>query len=390
METRRRAHRLSTLRHHLQPQPATAVEQPAGTVGAAELLQFVTALLVSKGSAAAEAAIVAAHLLEANLKGHDSHGVGMLPQYFNSIDRGLLVPNAPLLTVSRSGSMLVFDAQHGFGQVAARAAVLEAAEVALELGVCVFALRHAGHIGRVGTYAELAAERGLVFLSLTNVGDHAPLVAPDGGTQARFGTNPVTMGFPPTQRNAAVVLDMATSTVALGKVRVAFNKGEEMAPGSLIDGQGEPTNDPAVMFGSTGTGTTAAVPTGALRPFGEHKGGGLALMCELLAGAVGGGGTIQPGNARADTIVNNLLAVVFDPARLTAQEFVEQEADAMLDYLRSTPPAAGRQVRVAGEPESASKLARAASGVPVDGNTWSQLCELAAATGVRPPPTSNG
>ena len=106
--------------------------------------------------------------------------------------------------------------------------------------------------------------------------------------------------------------------------------------------------------------------------------------------SVGGGGTIQPGNARADTIVNNLLAVVFDPARLTAQEFVEQEADAMLDYLRSTPPAAGRQVRVAGEPESASKLARAASGVPVDGNTWSQLCELAAATGVRPPPTSNG
>jgi uncharacterized oxidoreductase len=114
-------------------------------------------------------------------------------------------------SVSKSGSILVFDAQHGFGHVAARAAVLEAAEVALELGV--FALRHAGHIGRVGTYAELAAERGLVFLSLTNVGDHAPLVASDGGTQARFGTNPVTMGFPPTQRNAAVALTFSSGAL---------------------------------------------------------------------------------------------------------------------------------------------------------------------------------
>jgi uncharacterized oxidoreductase len=350
-----------------------------GRVDSAALTAFVTALLEHKGSAPAEAGTVAAHLVEANLKGHDSHGVGMLPQYFNSIDRGLLVPNQPLETVSDTGPMLVFDAGQGYGQRAAREAVLLAAERAKEYGVCVYTLRRASHIGRVGTYAELAAEAGMVYASWTNVGDHEPLVAPDGGTAARFGTNPVTMGTPATGSNPPVILDMATSVVALGKVRVNYNKQLPMMDGALIDGDGEPTNDPAVMFGATGTGGQAAVPTGALRPFGEYKGGGLALMCELMAGAVGGGGTIQPANERTDHIINNLTAVVFDPTKLTAKAQIEEETDAMLDYLRSTPAAKGKQVLVAGEPETFSKADRGANGVPVDSNTWKQLLGLVAA-----------
>jgi uncharacterized oxidoreductase len=381
--------RLGALRAHLasgeEPfnnggfaQPDLAAEPLMGLVDAAELREFVTTLLQGQGSEAAEAETVAAHLVEANLKGHDSHGVGMLPQYFNSIARGLLKPNEPLVTVSDTGPMLVFDAGQGYGQRAAREAVLLASERAKEYGVCVYTLRRASHIGRVGTYAELAAARGLVYTSWTNVGDHAPLVAPDGGTEPRFGTNPVTMGTPATGSNPPVILDMATSVVALGKVRVNYNKQLPMADGSLIDSDGEPTNDPAVMFGSTGTDGTAAIPTGALRPFGEYKGGGLALMCELLAGAIGGGGTIQPANERTDHIINNLTAVVFDPTKLTAQAEIEKESDAMLDYLRSTPAAKGKQVLVAGEPEIRSKAERSANGVPIDSNTWSQLQKLAA------------
>ena len=214
-----------------------------------------------------------------------------------------------------------------------------------------------------------------------------PLVAPDGGTQARFGTNPVTMGVPATSKNPAVILDMATSVVALGKVRVNYNKQLQMEDGALIDGKGEPTTDPAVMFGLTGTDGTAAIPTGALRPFGEYKGAGLALMCELLAGAIGGGGTIQPGNARTDHIINNKVVVMFDPQKLTPASEIEKEADAMLDYLRSTPAARGKQVLVAGEPENCSLQERTANGLPIDSNTWAQLCQLAANDGsVVPPP----
>lgn len=348
-----------------------------GRIDAGELKRFISGLLRGQGSDAAEAETVAEHLVRANLKGHDSHGVGMLPQYFNSIKRGLLRPNQPLRVVSDTGPMLVFDAGQGYGQRAAHEALLLGAERAEKYGVCVYALRRASHIGRVGTYAEAAAKRGLVYTSWTNVGDHAPLVAPDGGTQARFGTNPVTMGTPATKSNPAVILDMATSVVALGKVRVNYNKKLQMDKGALIDGEGEPTTDPSVMFGVTGTDGTAAIPTGALRPFGDYKGAGLALMCELLAGAVGGGGTIQPGNKRTDHIINNKLVVLFDPTKLTAESKIEKEADAMLEYLRSTPAARGQQVLVAGEPEIHSLQDRTTNGVPIDSNTWSQLCQLA-------------
>ena len=310
----------------------------------------------------------------------------MLPQYFNSIQRGLLHPNQPLRTVSDTGPMLVFDAGQGYGQRAAHEALVIGAERAKLYGVCVYALRRASHVGRVGTYAEMAASRGLVYTSWTNVGDHAPLVAPDGGTQARFGTNPVTMGVPATRSNPAVILDMATSVVALGKVRVNYNKQLPMSEGALIDGEGEPTTDPAVMFGATGTDGTAAVPSGALRPFGEYKGAGLALMCELLAGAVGGGGTIQPGNKRTDHIINNKVVVLFDPTKLTDELEIEKEADAMLDYLRSTPAARGKKVQVAGEPELISLQERSSNGIPIDSNTWAQLCQLASNDrGVSPP-----
>jgi uncharacterized oxidoreductase len=166
-------------------QPAAAAagdDGGGGHIEASALRKFVTLLLLHKNSTRAEAETVATHLVEANLKGHDSHGVGMLPQYFNSVDRGLLHPNAPLRTISDIGPMLVFDAGQGYGQVAARTACLAAIERAREYGVCVYALRRAAHIGRVGAYAELAAEAGYVYTSWTNVGDHAPLVAPDGET----------------------------------------------------------------------------------------------------------------------------------------------------------------------------------------------------------------
>lgn len=357
-----------------------------GRVDVSKLKHFVSSLLRGQGSAPAEAETVADHLVMANLKGHDSHGVGMLPQYFNSIQRGLLKPNQPLTKVSDTGPMLVFDAGQGYGQRAAHEALLLGAERAKLHGVCVYALRRASHIGRVGTYAEMAAARGLVYTSWTNVGDHAPLVAPDGGTQARFGTNPVTMGTPKTKRNPAVILDMATSVVALGKVRVNFNKQLQMDEGALINGDGEPTTDPSVMFGATGTDGTAAVPTGALRAFGDHKGAGLALMCELLAGAIGGGGTIQPENERTDHIINNKVVVLFDPTQLTNESDIEKESDAMLEYVRSTPAARGKQVLVAGEPEIRSEQERRLNGVPIDSNTWAQLCQLANDDGSVSPP----
>jgi hydroxycarboxylate dehydrogenase B len=330
-------------------------------------------ILTTAGSNADESAIVADHLILANLSGHDSHGVGMIPNYMQNIKSGYLIPNQHAEKVRHDGSILVFDGKAGYGQVVARDAMIGAIDVSRETGVSIVALRNAHHIGRVGTYGEQCADAGLVSLHFVNVTGHRPLVAPYPGSDARFGTNPICISLPDTENEPRIILDFATSKVALGKMRVANNRGEKVAEGLLIDKDGNSTTDPGVMWEEE---------TGALLTIGEHKGYGLALMCELLSGAIGGGGTLQPENVRDTRIINNMLSIVIDPGRLTDQSYIAHEMKEMCDYVRQSPPRPGHEeIMVPGDPERKHRRHRIENGIDVDDETWRQIVDAAADMG---------
>ena len=327
-----------------------------------KLRRVVSGILKAGGSDASEADLVTDHLVRANLAGHDSHGVGMIPTYVKHLKAGLLKPNTAVEKVKDEGSMLAFDGQRGYGQRVALEAMDVAIERCQETGLVLMSLRNAHHIGRIGTYGERSIEAGLISLHFVNVTDHRPLVAPFGGTDARFGTNPICIAMPGGDETQPLLLDMATSKIALGKTRVAMNKGEEVAPGRLLDGQGQPTNDPNVMFSE---------PYGALLTLGDHKGYGLALFCELLGGVLSGGGTIQPEHERLGSIMNNMLTFIVDPLRLVDIPWMRSEIDATVKYFEASPPAdPSNPVIAPGDPERTSKETRQREGIPLADRAW--------------------
>src|SRR5204863_8626291 len=179
---------------------------------------------------------------------HDSHGIGLIANYLRNLGQGKAKVNETGHVVSDSGSIIVYDGDRGWGQIAAREATLLGIERAKRDGVAVVALRNAHHIGRVGTYGEMCAAAGLVSLHFVNITDQRPSVAPWRGRDGRFGTNPVCIALPGPEPDRPIISDMATSRIAMGKVRVARNKGEQIAPETLLDTDGNPTTDPHVMY----------------------------------------------------------------------------------------------------------------------------------------------
>jgi len=326
------------------------------------------------GSSEAEVEAVAGNLIDANLAGHDSHGVGMLPRYAEAYLEGGLVPNTHVRTELDAGALLRLDGGAGFGQVIGREAMALGIARAQAHGSCIVALGNAHHLGRIGAWAEQAAAAGLVSLHFVNVIARA-IVAPHGGSDARFGTNPFCAGVPLTGREP-VILDFATSMIAQGKTRVAMNKGESVPEGCLIDDHGRATQDPRY---------TVVPPFGALLTFGTHKGYGLAMMCELLGGALASGMTQRDTDLSKRRILNGMFSVLLDPAALGDRAAFEQEARTFIDWAKASPPREGfGSVRVAGEPEREMRARRSAEGVPVDATTWSEILAAATKLGLNP------
>ncbi|HQN12437.1 MAG TPA: Ldh family oxidoreductase, partial [Quisquiliibacterium sp.] len=234
---------------------------------------------------------------------------------------------------------------------------------------------------RIGEWAEQAVAEGLVSLHFVNVLSR-PIVAPWQGGDGRFGTNPCCIGIPIGVGDSVrepFVLDFATSRVAQGKMRVAHNKGQQVAPGTLIDREGRPTTEPGVVVVPDANGRM-----GALMPFGEHKGYGLAVACELLGGALTGGGTWHRQSDGRRAVYNGMLSIVIDPKALGAQPGFAQETLAFVDWLRQSPPAPGYDgVLLAGEPERAARAARMRDGIEVDDATWGEIEAAANKVGAR-------
>jgi hydroxycarboxylate dehydrogenase B len=344
---------------------------------ALEKLQPAMRLLVCGfGSSAAEVNAVANNLIEANLRGHDSHGIGMLPRYADAYLQGGLKPNTAVRMLHDAGALLRLDGGAGFGQVIGQQAMALGIARAQQHGSCIVALGNAHHLGRIGAWAEQAAAAGLVSLHFVNV-IARPIVAPFGGADARFGTNPFCAGVPISGR-PPVIVDFATSAIAQGKTRVAMNKGEQVPPECLIDDEGRATQEPRF---------TVVPPFGALLPFGGqlggHKGYGLALLCELLGGALAAGMTQGDDDGSQRRVLNGMFSVLVDPAQLTDRAAYEAEALRFIDWLQASPARAGfGAVQLAGDAERAWRAQRSVQGVPVDDVTWQEILQAAQKLGV--------
>ncbi|MFP4125811.1 MAG: malate/lactate/ureidoglycolate dehydrogenase [Alphaproteobacteria bacterium] len=330
-------------------------------------------LLRAAGCSEAEAGLVAEHLVGANLAGHDSHGIGMLPAYVDFLRRGRYVADQTPQVVRDAGAVVVVDAKRGMGQHMAKIGLDLGIARAKAQGACVVALRESAHVGRIGAYSEYCADAGLASTHFVNVVDHGPLVAPFGGSDGRFVTNPFSAALPG-PAGAEPLLDMATSTIALGKARVAHNRGLPVPQGCLLDQDGRATTDPTALVERH---------EGALTAFGQHKGSGLAIICEIFAGALSGGRTIQPEHVRHGSILNNMISILMDPSAFGDAAAIAREARAFGAYVKASPPAPGVEaVLLPGEPEAASRRERAAQGVPVEERTLEQLRAAAVAVGL--------
>jgi LDH2 family malate/lactate/ureidoglycolate dehydrogenase len=308
---------------------------------------------------------VSAHLVGANLAGHDSHGMLRIPAYLPSIERGGLNPAAEPEVLKETAGTLHIDGRNGFGQYSARKAMDRAIEKARQSDVCFVSMVRNGHIGRVGEYAEVAARAGCIGIISTGGGNRdGGSVVPFGGSKGRMGTNPIAIGVP-TGDETPFVIDFATSVVAEGKIQVARSKGADLPPGCILDRDGNPSVKPADFYDG-----------GAILTFGAHKGYALSLLTCLLGGLAG---TFDP----ACGSMSGTCIQVLNVGALTSLKEYQQGVRAFLDGIKATPPAPGfKEVLAPGDFEARTRAERLAQGIDIPDTIYGQLEEWAKKLGV--------
>jgi uncharacterized oxidoreductase len=349
------------------------------TIKVENLIDFVADVFAHAESSAEEARRIATYLTTANLTGHDSHGVIRVPVYIRWKKMGSIVPDQTAEIVVDTPSLAVIDGKFGYGQTVTPQAVRIGIEKCKKAGLAAVALRNSGHLGRVGDWAEMAAAEGLVSVHFVTAAGSL-LVAPYGGVEKRLSTAPYCVGIP-RQGQDPIVLDFATSIVAEGKVLVASRGGKKLPKGALIDADGTLSEDPAVLYGPyEGDGARDHTKgTGAIRAFGEHKGSGLAFICELLGGALTGTGATSANRRFA----NGMLAFYIDPKVVDPAHFFDGETTRYTDFIRATKPVAGvDQVLVPGDTERKMRAERTKNGVPLPDDTWAAIVNTAREVGV--------
>jgi uncharacterized oxidoreductase len=343
------------------------------TVSASELRVGVSEIFRHIDCPEAVAERVATSLVEANLTGHDSHGVIRVPSYVRAIREGRIDPHGKIRVVQESATTAVLDCAHNFGQVGAMQGIDLAVGKARAHDVGVVVLQRSAHVGRLGEYVVLAAQQGMVGLMVCNGTARGGIVAPYGGTARALGSNPIAWAVPgPDGR--PIFLDYATSVVAQGKIQVALDEGHLLPEGWLLDREGHPTRDPHQQ--SQG---------GVMLPFGGHKGYALSVIVELLAGGLSGAGpALLPDYERVQGVVIVALRVeTFCPL-----ERFQQMAIAFGKELKATRRAPDCDaILLPGEPEWRSKAARERDGIPLPARTWERLAETAAQFGLPWPAT---
>jgi hydroxycarboxylate dehydrogenase B len=237
-------------------------------------------------------------------------------------------------------------------------------------GVAVVALKNSGHLGRIGDWAEMGAAANLVSLHFVNTSGGGILVAPFGGTQRRLSANPIAAGVP-VKNGPPIIVDISTCTIAEGKIKVAFNKGVKVPEDCILDSDGRPTDDPKAFY---------ATPPGAILPLGGHKGYGLSVIAEVLAGALTGGACSHFG---VDRVANNMLSIILGPAIFQRADGFSAEILGLIDHVKSsrtvTPDG---EILMPGEPEARSRARKMRDGIEIDLTTWGQIVATAESLGV--------
>jgi len=333
-------------------------------------------LLQAGGTSADEARVVAASLVDANLKGYDSHGVMRVPYYVQAIRDGEVVPAAELTILEEGPSRIVADGNWGLGQVQAMRLIERLAAKAHAAGLGLGTMTHSGHIGRLGEYCEKTAARGLVSMLMVNSHGGAVRVAPPGGKAPRLSTNPLAIGVP--YGGAPLVLDFSTSATAEGKVRVKKIAGQACPEGWLIDNAGRPTCDPNSLYGN---------PPGAILPMGgaqAYKGFGLGLMIEILTGALSGGNCAK--TVPYPKKGNCVFMLLIDPARFGGADHFQSEVGQLTEYIKSCPRVEGcEEIVLPGDPERRLAAQRVRDGIFLDEENWGALVKLGGQLGVQSP-----
>jgi len=339
---------------------------------AEELERIGAALLVAAGASPQEGAAVARGCVGANLAGHDSHGIIQIPTYVDRIRANQIVPGAPWEIVQESATTTVIDGHWGFGYIVNEKAMRLTIEKARKTNVAATTVFRQSHIGRLAPYPLMAAEAGMIGIATADSGRSPKVVAPFGGREARLGTNPIAIAVP-SDLDAPLYLDMATSAVAHGKVSLAASRGEAVPPGWIVDRDGRQTTDPAALLKQGG----ALLPLGATE---GYKGSGLAVMVEILCGLLTGlGFGVEPTGRHNDGC---FLAVFKVEAFRPLAQF-KQEVAEFARYLKETPPAEGSTgVYYPGEIESIREKERRRSGIAVEDATWNKLRKLAEGYGI--------
>lgn len=348
-------------------------------VAADDLRRYVARIFVGAGSPPEEAAEVAEHLVGSNLRGHDSHGVIRTLAYVQSALGGSLKPGALLQVVRESLTTALIDGGWNFGvPVAIRATDIAIAK-ARAAGMGFVSCFNTGHIGRVGAYGEQVARAGMVALGGVN-SPGSRLTASFGGAHRRTGTSPLMIAMPAGDPDAPFILDMATSVVAEGKLRVAVNAGKPVPEGWILDAAGRSSTDARDFYGSGQVeGQGMLLPVGGL--FGGYKGFGLNLAVEALSGILSGAGTAEAGVRGT----NGVWLLALDIAQFRPVEEFRREMDALLAFAKEPPLAPGyEEILTAGEPERRRMAARLRDGIEVDDETWRQIAQAAELVGVAP------
>ncbi len=340
-------------------------------INASRLHDIAASVFRAAGCSAAEAARVAGHLVEADLVGHDSHGVIRIGSYLRWLKAGQVLADRTLQVAFENEAVAVVDGQFGFGQTVGEQAMDLGIAKAARHGVAVVALRNAGHLGRIGAWPLMAARAGKLSVHFVNTSGAGILVAPHGGTDRRLSANPIAAGIPRAGK-PPIVLDMSACTIAEGKIRVALNRGVPVPENCIIDAGGRPITDPNAFY---------ANPPGAILPIAGHKGYGLAVLCEVLAGALTGGGCSNPANA--DRLVNGMLSIVLDPSVFQSDAAFAAEIERFVAWVKSSQTVSdGGEILMPGEIEDRTKAARLRDGIDLDATTWSQIVEAAASVGM--------
>src|ERR1700761_6968228 len=335
-------------------------------VTAERLTDIANALLQAAGASAEEAATIARYNIGANLVGHDSHGIILIPQYIDRIKAGHIVPGAPFDVKEQSATTMVVDGNWGFGYVVTDRAMRMTIDKARQQNVAATTVFRQSHIGRLASYPLMAAREGMIAMITADSGRSAKAVAPFGGAQARLGTNPICFAIP-SNLDGPLFFDMATSAAAAGKINVATARGEQVPAGWLIDKDGKPSTDPRVLRQG-----------GALLPLGGaegYKGYGLAAIVEIFSGLLTGlGFGVEPTGRHND----GCFIAVFNVAAFRDLHTFRQEVTDFANYLKATPPAQGfKEVFYPGEVEFRKEKERRANGIPVEDATWAKLKDLA-------------